>query len=289
MKAFLDNSKGILRNIDELKTIVANMDEYIRLKQTSVLPEDKETALDGKMDGLDGKFDTICVSIKDAIETAQNETRQLEKDEEISKEEVELRNVHIYKYFKELTKAVYSYRNLKSEFKNKEGELLRQAYQVMHPQATEEELNELGEGEDCDEKLGAVFATGTAGGQEMLKKAKYRRKRIEKIVTAVNRLIVLIQEIDELVKKNTRVVDEIVVHVTKAEMHTRQANRELEEALEYQRRLNFIKRMVLLVVVILVVVMLTMLTATSFMSGEVEVEAKRIEAELKREEAAGRR
>ncbi|ELA42491.1 uncharacterized protein VICG_00590 [Vittaforma corneae ATCC 50505] len=263
MIEFLDNSKLILGNIKELRKIIKEMKECIRMKQTSVLTEEKELALDKKIDTLDITFDKICHAVKDAIKSTQEETNKLEKNGELTKEEIEIRKVHTYKYYKELSDAVYSYRNLKSEYKTKEKDLLKQAFQIVNPNVSEAELDKIVECSDSEASLNTAFSLGTHSGQQMLKQAKYRRKKIDNIVENINKLVALIDEIDEMVHKNTKVVDEIVVNVTAAEMNTKQANKELESALAYQRKLNIIKRIAVGVVILIVIVLILFMASKS--------------------------
>lgn len=259
MKEFLESSTHILKRVRELRKITKEIEEAIRMKQTSVLAEDKELALDRRMDYLDTSFDETCHEIKDAIKSTREETDRLTTSGDLSKEELEVRNMHIYKYYKELSDAIFAYRNLKSEYKNREKELLKQAFQIVNPKASDADIEKTIENPDSEMSAGSAFSLGTNSGQQILKQAKYRRKKIDKIVETIGRLIALIDEIDELVHKNTKVVDEVVVNVTKAEMNTRQANKELESALIYQRRLNFVKRLVFALVIVAIFVVLLVL------------------------------
>lgn len=270
IRDFLDKSKRTLKRIDVLYKIVDEMKECIRMKQTSVLNEDKEQILDGKMDELDTKFDTICQEIKTIIAERQDETDQLEKTGELDKFEVEMRKVHVYKYYKGLSGAIESYRNLKTDFKNKEKELLRQAYQIVHPRVTADELDKLVEEPEGENGL-KVFGAGTTTGQQMVAHAITRGKRIADISRKTMKLIAMIDEISELASKNTRQIDDIVINITKAEIHTKAANKELEDALKYQRRINMVKRIVALVFVILILVVLLFIAfsdpVTAFLAG----------------------
>lgn len=262
MKEFLDNSALIFGNINELKSTTNEIDKYISLKQTSVLTEEKEDALDRKISQLDEKFEQTCNSIRNSIESAKNELNTIEKKESASKEEIEMRNIHIKKYYKELSEVIYSYRNLKSEYKNKEKDLLKQALQIVSPKSNDRDLDKMLDGEDSEKALTTAFAVGSGSGQQMLKRAKSRRKKIDNIVDSINKLVVLIDEIDKIVNKDTQVVDEIVVNVTASEMNTRQANKELESALKTQRRINLIKRALLTVLGIVIVFFLIYIAAT---------------------------
>lgn len=256
MNSFLENSTLIFANIAELKKIVKSMGEYISLKQTSVMTEDQESVVDGKIEELDMKFDKICISIKNAIKLAQEETNKLDKENAIDKSEVEMRNLHSHKFYKELKQTIFNYRNLKSEFKNKEKDLLKQAYQIVNPKANDESLEKILSEPDSDNALNSAFSLGGNSAKQMLQTAKNRRKKIDKIIEIINRLVSLIEEIDNIVKANTAVVDEIVINMTQSEKHTAQANKELEQSLVYQRRINFIKKCLLGIVCFAAIVIL---------------------------------
>lgn len=256
MKEFLDSSSIVFAKIDELKRITKEAEAFISLKQTSVFTEEKEEAVDRKINQKDDEFESICNKIKILIENAKKDLQKGEKDGSLSKEEIEMRSIHIKKYYIELSNVIYSYRNLKSEYKNKEKDLLKQTLQIVSPKSTESDLDKMVEGTDSENKLATAFSIGSSN--HMLKQAKSRRKKIDKIVDSINKLVVLIDEIDKIVNKETQAVDEIVVNVTQSELNTRQANRELESALRTQRRINMFKRALLALFMIIVIVLLAL-------------------------------
>lgn len=245
MESFLENSKLIFANIETLRKLVKSSQQYTSLKQTSVMTEDQEAVVDRKIEELDINFDKICGAIKDAIHAAQEETNRLEKEDMIDKAELEMRNLHIHKFFKELKQTIFTYRNSKSDFKNKEKDLLKQAYQIVNPKANENEIEKILNEPDSDTALSSAFSLGGNSAKKMLETAKNRRKKIDRIVVIINRLVALIEEIDNMVKSNATVVDDIVINMTQSEKHTAQANKELERSLVYQRRINFIKKLAL--------------------------------------------
>lgn len=267
LQEFLDKSRRTLNTIHELNNIVKEIEECIRMKQTSVLSEDKEKILDNKMDELDEKFDTLCHEIKETIATTQEETERLQKQGELVKEEVEMREVHVYKYYKGLSDAVMSYRNLKSDFKNKEKDLLKQAYQIVHPKATDEELDRIIESSDGESSLASAFGSGTVSGQQMVDHAMDRAKRIATISQTIAKLVATIKELSTIVNKNTKVIDDIVINVTKAEMNTRAANKELEAAIEYQKKINMIKRIIALIFIVLIIFAFVMIATSGPVSS----------------------
>lgn len=257
MKNFLENSKLIFANIEALRKIVKTSQEYVSLKQTSVMTEDQEIVVDKKIEELDLNFDKVSSSIKDAIKATQDETNRLEKADLIDKTEIEMRNLHIHKFYKELKQTIFSYRNLKSESKNKEKDLLKQAFQIVNPKADDASIDKILNEKDADSSLNSAFSLGGgSSSKRMLETAKNRRKKIDRIIETINRLIAMIEEIDKMVKKNANVVDDITVNMTQSEKHTAQANVELERSLVYQRRINFIKKVLFGIVAVLVLFLL---------------------------------
>lgn len=241
MKEFLNNSTLVFKNIQKLKEMTEKMEKYILLKQNSVMDDAKEEALESQIDRLDSDFDIMSESIKEEIKRCQEETNKLAKNG-MSKGEIDLRNTHIFKHSKELTEAITQYRNVKCEYKNKEKEMLKKAYQIVNPKVSDSELEKLAEDKDFDSGMGTAFSLGSKSAQQIMIQAKNRKKKLEKIVDVINKLVQLIEEIDALVKNNTKVVDDIVVNMTEAEVNTAEANKQLESALIYQRRVNFIKK-----------------------------------------------
>lgn len=255
MKGFLNNSSLVFKNILKLKEMTKKMEEYTLLKQNSVMDDAKEEALEDQIDRLDSDFDTMSESIKEEIKRSQAETNKLAKNG-MGHEEIDLRNTHTFKHSKELTKVIAQYRNVKCEYKNKEKERLKKAYQIVNPKVSDSELEKLTEDKDFDSSMSTAFSLGSRSAQQIMMQAKNRRKKLEKIVDVINKLVSLIEEIDTLVKSNTKVVDDIVVHMTEAEVNTAEANKQLESALLYQRRVNFFKKVLLGIVLVFVALVL---------------------------------
>jgi len=240
MNEFLNNSTIIFKNIGRLKEIIEEMEKYTLLKQNSVLDESKEAALENKIEKSDFNFNSISETIKDEIKRNQDEVDRLKKNG-ISKREMEIRRSHLFKQSKDLAEAIASYRNLKCEYKNKERELLQRAYQIVNPSGDKFEYREV----EKDTSSKAVFAVGSKSSQEIIRHANNRKLKIDKIVETITKLAGMIDEIDEIVHKNSKVVDDILGNITDAEMNSAEANRELESALAYQRKVNYIKRLLL--------------------------------------------
>lgn len=210
------------------------------------MTDEQENILDAKIEQLNNDFSYNCQVVKDKIKESQAEINQLKAAKKITKEEEDVRSVHIYKYYTELSNAIKAYRNLNSDFKNKEKEMLKQQYQIVNPKATEADLKKIFD--DDSAELESAFSLGGASSKKMLQSAKTRSNKINKIVEKVNKLVELIEEVDNIVKSNTNVINETVINMDAAEQNTKQTNAELEAALVYQRRINFFKKLVLGVV-----------------------------------------
>lgn len=251
MKEFLNNSTLVFKNIHKLKEMTGKMEKYILLKQNSVMDDAKEEALENQIDRLDSDFDTVSESIKEEIKRSQEETNKLAKNG-MDQREIGMRNTHIFKHSRDLTEAITQYRNIKCEYKNKEKEMLKKAYQIVNPKVSDSDLEKLSEDKDFDSSMGTAFSLGSKSAQQIMIQAKNRKQKLEKIVEVINKLVSLIEEIDALVKSNTKVVDDIVVHMTEAEVNTAEANKQLESALLYQRRVNFFKKVFLVIVLVFI-------------------------------------
>lgn len=260
MNEFLGNSQIVLNNIKRLREIVSEMEEHILLKQNSVLSDEKEEVLENKISKLDFDFNSISEIIGKEIKKNQQETDGLEG--KISDKELEIRRNHIYKHTKDLKEVIGEYRNLKCSYKNKEVEMLKRAFEVVHPNAKDEDF------EEFKTKLGddsTPFAIGAS--DQSLKHAKVRKERLDRVIEVINKLVMLIEEIDELVKNNSKVVDNIVIHMTDAEINTNEANNQLEAALKYQRRANKIKRIIYGILIFIFILFIIWLFGSGFFSG----------------------
>lgn len=238
MNEFLSNSQVVLKNIKKLEDIIKEMEDTILIKQTTVLNDEKDELLEKKITKLDFDFNVISETISKEIKRNQKETEKLKN--KIDARELEVRQNHIFKHTKELKEAISEYRNLKCTYKNKEMEMMRKTFEVTHPGGDEEAFEKYKE--TLDSGGANAFTTGSETSMASLKHAQMRKERLDKVVEVINRLVTLIEEIDELVHKNSKVIDEIVVNIADAEVNATEANKQLESALYYQRRSNKIKR-----------------------------------------------
>lgn len=242
MNDFLRESAGVFKNIHRLQEIIAQTEKYTLLKQNSVFDKSQENVVENKIEQLDQRFDTISGIIKEDIKKTKTETDLLAKHK-ARKCEVDLRKLHILKQTKDLTEAIGNYRSLKYECKAKENELLKRALQISNSKADEITINKIAESNQLSDSK-PPFALGSKSANEMLEHSQQRKDRIEKIVITIQKLANMIDEINNLVYDNSKVIDGILINVSDSEMHLAQSNVELESALAYQRKANFIKRII---------------------------------------------
>lgn len=242
------------------------MEKFMALKTTSVLDEEKEKALENKIDRLDFDFNAIYEVIKSEIERNQKETDKLEK-EGCKKVQIEIRRSHIYKHSNDLTRIIGEYKSLQCENRNKEKEILERAYQVVNPSMGKKQIEKFAKKGSLQGVGNTPFSVRSKSSQEVLEHANNRKRRVDKIVKSIVRLTALIDEIDQIVNSNTKYVDEIGENMVKSEMNTEQTNKELDAALEYQRRVNFLKKVLTFVAIGIVIVVILYVALRFFPSG----------------------
>lgn len=233
MNEFLNNSRILIKNLDKLSAIISEIEATIKLKQNSVLSDEQEEAVERKINKLDCEFDNLTEIIGREIKKNQAD---LEKEKKkYSKEELDIRKNHILKHSNGLKEKVGEYRSLKVNYKNKENEMFKKAFEVANPNAKDEDFEKYKENLDTEAQ---PFDFGSKVVFQSLKQAKIRKERLNSVVKTINKMVQLIEEIDELVQKNAEVVDEIVINMTDAEENVRETNTQLEQALAYQKKTN---------------------------------------------------
>ena len=252
MRDFLESSTEINSNIKHLNTYTDELRKYTLMKQNSVLTEAEDNALDKKIDAVNGLFTDLSTKVKAAIRMNQKVTTEMRKKDE-KKTVIEMRELHMFRHGRDLSDALRNYQNVQCDYKDREKGRLKETFLIANPEASDKDLESLTDTDRGEALLASAFALGSHSAQGILSQAKNRRRKIEKIVEMINILIQLIEDIDKLVKKSTHVVDEISVHMITAEEHTVQANKELEQALYYERKALWLKRLVLLIAILGVV------------------------------------
>lgn len=255
MRDFLESATEINSNIKHLQSYTDELNRYILQKQNSVMDDKEEAALDKKIETVNDLFTKLCAKIKAAIRKNQSETMGM-KQEGAKRGVVDMRELHTFRHSRDLSDVLRNYQTVQCDYRQREKGKLKETFLIANPQASEEDLERLTDGVHGEALLASAFALGSHSAQGILIQAKNRKKKIEKIVEMIDTLVQLIEDIDKIVRKNTHVVDQITVHMTSAEVHTTQANRELASALSYERKAMRIKRIIAVVFVLLLILFL---------------------------------
>ncbi|KAI5148319.1 syntaxin 1B/2/3 [Enteropsectra breve] len=252
MREFMEASEDIKAKLSKLKTYSEQMEMYMQKKQTSIMNNTQEKALNKKINFINSAFKVQSEEISNAINRNKVETEALIK-KKANKGLIQVRKLHTQKHSNDLASELKRYENIQCDCRKQEKDNLKKIFLIAKPQATEKELEALAEGEEGETILASAFALGSKSAQSILKEAKKRRKQIQRIVDMIAALVKLIQEIDKIVESNGEGITELTVHMAKAEENISQANTELTSAREYERRAMWLKRVAAGVAVILVV------------------------------------
>lgn len=255
MREFLETSTAINQNIKQLDEYTNELKKYTLLKQNSVLTEAENNALDRKIETVSTAFQNLIDKVKVAIKTNQHETMKMISNG-AKKNVIEIRELHTFRQGKDLADALRRFQDVQCDYRQREKEQLKETFLIANPKATERELEMLTEGEEGEAILASAFALGSHSAQGILKQAKNRKKKIEKIVERINILVSYIDEIDRVVRQNAPTVDQVTINMVAAEEHTTQANQELSSALRYEMRVMRIKRILAFVGVCIIVGMI---------------------------------
>jgi len=242
MRDFLETAMDVSKEIKDLDERVEKYRKLILEKQTKILNREDEYELNNKIEALNIKINSRSEKIKSAIKRNKEETLYL-KGTNMGRDIISIRELHTFGHGKELSSVLGKYQDIQYKYKRREKERVKEAYLIANPKAGQKELDELMYGKDGETVLASAFALGSHSAKGILDEAKDRMKRIDKIVESINTIVSLINEIDKIVKMESSVVDNISINMTSAEVHTSQANKELNSALRYQRRVMFLKRL----------------------------------------------
>lgn len=249
MRDFLESASEINADIKHLQGYAEELNRYILQKQNSVMTEKEENALDRKIDTVNELFTKLGEKVRSAIKKNQSKTLELKQSGE-KRGVIEMRELHTFRHSRDLADVLRNYQTVQCDYRQREKGKLRETFLIANPGATEEDLEMLTDEVQGEALLASAFALGSHSAQGILMQAKNRKKKIEKIVEMINTLVQLIEDIDKMVKKNTHVIDQIAVHITSAEEHMTQTNRELSSALSYEIRAMRIKRILAMIAVL---------------------------------------
>lgn len=260
MRKFLELSAETSDKIKKLDGYVDEFKSYTLSKQNSVLTDKEEQKVDNKLKAIDKIVMFLSSEIKIDIEKQQEETRKMAKfiknnpgANGISVSEVEMRELHTFKHGNDLSKALRNYQNMQCSYKESEKDRLKEIYLVANPEATEEDIKNLNDESKCESLLASAFALGSHSAKGILEEANNRKAKIEQIVKLINSLVTLIDEIDNTVRKNGKIIDKISLSVASSDTNTSHANSELRKALAYERKAMYIKRIIAAIIVICIV------------------------------------
>ncbi|KAF7683565.1 Syntaxin-2 [Astathelohania contejeani] len=241
MESFLNDARILSRKISTLNEYTEKVKKLNTKKCQSVLTEEEENSMNAQVAALNDMFKDLSREIKEQLKAIYEQNESIRGTNEFL---YQTRNSHCKALTNKLADAVNLYRGTQVEHNQQEKTMLRSQYMIAKPNATEEELDKLVNGEEGEAMLKSAFALGSHSAQRILKRAQNRNKSIRNIVASINELCEMMEDLHEMVKASHAVVDRIEIKVSSAVTSTEQANRELESGLRYQRNIMRIKRII---------------------------------------------
>lgn len=249
---FLNSSKEISEKIRRLREYTDKLQQYTLTKQNSVLSSAEESALDSKIDTVNDLFTNTSSEVKEMVHKNQRKIIHL-VNEHAPENTIELMKLHTFRHARDLSDAVRGYQNIQHDYKERERATLRETYLVANPQASDQDLERLTSTDEGESLLASSFALGSHTARGMLSEAKNRKQKIDRIVQLITTLVQLIEDLDTMVRDQASVTDNIATHMSIAEEHTTQTNKELTSALKYEKRAMRIKRILFFIFIIIIV------------------------------------
>ncbi|ORD98780.1 hypothetical protein A0H76_1932 [Hepatospora eriocheir] len=261
---FLIQADKHRNNIKKMRELIEGLERRLKHKQNSVLSSEAEKKENNKIDTLMDLISGKGEETKEWIENSKEEINELKETNE-NQNNISLKENAVLSISKNLSNQYKKFQSIQYQYKHKEKEMMKETYLIACPDATDEQLNALNNTEQAEAILESAFALGSNSAKSILGEAKTRKKRIDKLVEKINKLIILIDEIDKIVKSNDEVVDNLVLTMDNIERNTGEATGELRQARIYQDRTNAWKRIIFYIFFFLAVIIFIAIGGSSFM------------------------
>ena len=239
---FLIVCKTTQNNLLKLENYSQELEKNLKIKQNSVMSKNEEDNIDIRIDTITNKFTELSTRVKKQIRTTINETNQLKKKGG-NIHVINLRETHILGHSKKLSEVLKKFQNIQYEFRKREKNKIRENFLIACPNATSQQLNDLEDIEKADEILKNAFSLGSQSAKIIIKEAQNRKMKIKNLVSKINILIELLEEIDKFVHENSDVVDKLVLTMENAAEDIQASQKQLESARGYQESRNHIIRL----------------------------------------------
>ncbi|KAF7699591.1 Syntaxin-1A [Cucumispora dikerogammari] len=241
MQEFLKTTRKTANKIDRLARYVNKMHKISSTKTNNIFTHKQEKKQYYKIDAVNQiirkKTAQINILIKSMRETNEN-TDALS---------IEVRENQIRSLSLKFSRVLNKYRDIQIQNGKLEIERTKKEYLIMNPQATTKDLNEYLNSHGKTQK--SVFAVGSERSTVLNKRIEERHKRIKNISEDAVALAELIQMNKDLIFAQRKTVDRIEINIETALEEVQEANQNLEDAREYQRRANELRNTIIKIVV----------------------------------------
>ena len=218
------------------------MKEYNDFKNGSVLSKSKEKKFDNKGNALTSMFESLSDKTKDSIMEINDETKKLEKNKKTDKLYLETRKNQWFILTKKLKNSIETFKRLQVDKNKIDKEKIKNTILLIDPEISNQNLEKINEeGLEC-------FKTkenqNSDNNRRLLKNAKKRNNNVLKIAQSVAKLVKLLKDLEDMIFSAKDEVEEISYNMEKSEIFSKKGVDDLEQALEYQKKAMWIKRLI---------------------------------------------
>ncbi|KAJ1947603.1 hypothetical protein FBU59_001862 [Linderina macrospora] len=248
----LDTAKDQIEDVNQRIQQIAHLHDQA-LEATS---EAKHRQISQDRDQLVTDTNSLVSEIKQNLDVLQRTF----DDPALSKSQRVARAAQHQAVAKNFSELLQRYRQMESQYSNRNKQRLERQYRIARPDATDEEIAAAIE----SDQAGQVFAQSVmhssriGEARRVLRDVEERQADIRKIEKTVNELSEMFLEVNDMVNRQQELIDNIENAVEDTHVHVEDAHKEVKKAIVFRiksrKRLWCIIFLVLLIIVIIIII-----------------------------------
>ncbi|KAI5190326.1 hypothetical protein NECID01_0918 [Nematocida sp. AWRm77] len=226
MKKFLVGVNEVNKELESFRSELEEMKQLTR--KVSGAANDKEAQ------ALRSSLTELREDFIDGMNTAKKgiENLKIKAQEGKSEHEKHIKEQHIKSLIERVKKMVEEFSTAQAEFGAEERHRLKSQYIIAKPTATKEELDKV-EYEDSPDPFMVT--------QKTKPETQARKQSLKHISSGIQQVTQMADQLNLLVHKSDRNVDKISVTTSTTEVKAKKADKDLKQALKYQKLARFAK------------------------------------------------
>ena len=258
MKQFFDDVEAIKSDID---TVTNATEQIITLKDRAVLAtsETEEAQISDTIRNLVENTNKCAKSCKNMLGLLKEETSNLKEKDEAKPTDLRVRDNLVNTLLRKFIDEMKRYQNSQQQYKTDVKKKVTRQVQMIKPDATDQEVDEIMRSEGGREAL--YQQQILSGGVNDQIKTQYRQVagKYQDVLTleaSVAELHQMFLDFALLTEQQGELLDQIEYQVRSAADYVEDANVDVYEAIEYQKKIRKKQCWIMLIVVILIIIVL---------------------------------